>query len=214
MRGVRVARIVPDIRPDRPGVRPDRPGMRPDRPGVRPDRPGNRPSLPGTSLPGSRPDRPGARPDRPAVRPDRPAARPERPASRPSRPESRPERPAARPEARPQRPAARPPSLHPSPALDRSHGRADLNSARRYSGPPADRMCSALRPIDPDRSRGHGLRRNGRARKEGATCGDKQAHLAIGSQIQPVPTDVVTGDSVMARCGIRLLHPHHLSATG
>ena len=81
---------------------------------------------------------------------------------------------------------------------DRSHGRTDLSSARRYSGPAQTtvRMCSALRPIDLDRSRGHGLRRNGHARKEGATCGNKQARLSIYSQIQSVRADV---DAVMAR---------------
>ena len=85
--------------------------------------------------------------------------------------------------------------LHPARAsspLDRSHGRAGRNSARRYSGPPTVRMCSALRPIDPDRSRGHGLRRNGRARKEVAICGNKQPRLAICSQFQSVRADVVT----------------------
>ena len=79
--------------------------------------------------------------------------------------------------------------LHPARAsspLDRSHGRAGRNSARRYSGPPTVRMCSARRPIDPDRSRGHGLRRNGRARKEAVTCGNKQGLSYARSSKLPV----------------------------
>jgi hypothetical protein len=47
-------------------------------------------------------------------------------------------------------------------------------------------MCSARRPIDPDRSRGHGLRRNGRARKEAATCGNRQGLSYARSSKLPV----------------------------
>ena len=184
----------PGIRPDRPGVRPDRawrtsrrPGVRPDRPGVRPDRPGDRPSLPGTGLPGNRPERPGSRPDRPGKRPGRPDVRPERPAARPERPTNRPSRPE-RVHSVPYRvpklgppdlaTGARPSVLHRPAARKLSTpvtAEAGLHSAHRYSGPRTTvRMYSARRPIDPDRSGAHGHIRNGRARKEAATSGNKQ----------------------------------------
>lgn len=79
--------------------------------------------------------------------------------------------------------------LHPVRApnpLGRSHGRMDLRSARRHSGPAGTtvRPRSARRPIDPDRSRAHGHIRNGRARKVDATSGNKQAHVTVSSQIR------------------------------
>jgi hypothetical protein len=69
--------------------------------------------------------------------------------------------------------------LHPaqvSSPRDRSHVRADRNSARRYSGQPTARTFSVLRPTGPDR-RAHGPRRNALARREGA-CGNRRTrHL-------------------------------------
>ena len=136
-------------RPDRPGT-----GVRPDRPGVRPDRP-----IPGTVFPATGRSAPARVPTVPERVPTVP--RFGRIVPLPVR-NVRPARPS-RPEARPQRRGHRGPQhghnndLHPARAsspLDRSHGRAGRNSARRYSGPPTVRMCSALRPIDPDRSGG------------------------------------------------------------
>jgi hypothetical protein len=71
---------------------------------------------------------------------------------------------------------------HPVRAPD-LHGRMD---ARRRSGRERTivRPRSARRPIDPDRSRAHGIIRNGHARKVNATGDNKQAHLAVSSQIQ------------------------------
>ena len=144
----------PGVRPDRPGIRP--PGQRPDRPGtgVRPDRPGVRPDRP--TLPGNRPERPGARPDRPGARPDRPAVRPiVRLPVRNVQPLVRPVRQRVPRRGRPGPQRGHNNDLHPARASsprDRSQGRADRNSARRYSGQPTVRTCSVLRPIDPDRS--------------------------------------------------------------
>ena len=195
----------PGVRPDRPGVRP--PGQRPDRPGtgVRPDRPGVRPDRP--TLPGNRPERPGARPDRPGARPDRPAVRPDRPAARPERPAARPGRKRVRSDQqRVPRRGHRGPQhghnndLHPARASSpraRSHDRADLNSARRYSGQPTVRTCSVLRPIDPDR---RGRTASGAtaapARRTQPAAIDRHG---ICSQLQSVRADVATRDAVMAR---------------
>ena len=79
--------------------------------------------------------------------------------------------------------------LHPVRApnpLGRSHGRMDIRSARRHSGPAGTtvRPRSARRPIDPDRSRAHGHIRNGRAGKLDVTSGNKQAHVTVSSQIR------------------------------
>ncbi len=64
----------------------------------------------------------------------------------------------------------------------RRRGRTDPNSARRRSGQTqaTDRMRSALRPIDPDRSRAHGLRGSGRVQRVGATGSSKRAHDLLG----------------------------------
>ena len=79
--------------------------------------------------------------------------------------------------------------LHPVRApnpLGRSHGRMELRSARRHSGPAGTsvRPRSARKPIDPDRSRAHGHIRNGRARKVDATSGNKQAQVTVSSQFR------------------------------